>query len=140
MRSDIDILRWVCDRIKLTDYKELLSGGLYDCGRPDGSLSEDIVVSVLASEGCGQIQQAYVNVNIYVPDIWNMRRKEWKRDTQRCQLIARWCKFLFTMRGDGFRVSDKDSSQRILPMGVTYEDGHTEHFINNKLYIKISNE
>ena len=39
------------------------------------------------------------------------------------------------LHGDGFRVDDERSSQRVLEV-----NGKDEHFINNKLFIEISNE
>ncbi len=139
MKSDIDIQKWLYQKIKGTALQKTVSGTLSDRGRPNGSELEDIVISILANEGAGDIQTAYVNVNIYVKDQWNKERNAWELDTLRVGQLCELSKFLFKQFGDGFRVSDKDSSQKVMPTGVVFQDGHTEHQINNKLFIKISN-
>lgn len=75
MKSDIEIQKFVYHKIKGTSLEQNVSGKLSDRGRPNKSDKEDIVISVLANEGCGQIQRAYVNVNIYVSDQWNEETK-----------------------------------------------------------------
>lgn len=140
MKSSIEIQKWVRFKIIGTELQKSVSGVLSDRGRPNGSELEDIVISVLANDGCGQIQHAYVNVNIYVSDVWNEKRNAWERDTVRVNTLCELSKFLFGMFGDDFRVSDKDSSQNVMKTETVFQDGHTEHFINNKLFIKISNE
>lgn len=140
MKSDIEIAKWVYRCIKGSELEASVSGKLSDRGRPAKSTLEDIIVSVLASEGSGDRQTAFVNVNVYVSDLWNSETKAWERDTIRVSELCNLSKFLFTLYGGDFRVSPKDSSQRVLPTGVTFEDGHTEQLINNKLFIKISND
>lgn len=140
MKSDIEISKWVRSNVEDSELMEVVSGKLSDRGRPNGSTREDVVISVLANEGCGSIQSAFVNVNIYVTDIWNDITKTWESDTIRLSKLCEAAKCLFGLHSNGFRVSYTDSSQRVLSTGVTFEDGHTEHFINNKLFIKISND
>lgn len=140
MKSDIDIQKWLYRKIKDTDLHDSVTGVLSDRGRPNGSEAEDIVISVLANEGAGQVQTAYVNINIYVSDLWNEERGAWERDTVRVNELCVLSKFLYNLYGDEFRVSAKDSSSKILPSGATFQDGHTEHIINNKLFIQICND
>lgn len=140
MKSDIDIQKWLYHKIKGTELHQSVTGVLSDRGRPNGSEQEDIVISVLANEGCGQIQTAYVNVNIYVKDQWNEERNAWECDSQRVKTLCDSSKFLFKLYGEDFRVSDKDSSQKVMPTGVAFQDGHTEHFINNRLLISVCND
>lgn len=141
MKSDIEIQKWFYHKIKGTELEESVSGVLSDRGRPNGSDAEDIVIAVLANNGSGQIQTAYVNVNIYVKDQWNEERSAWERDTARLAELCDLSKFLYNLFGDGIRVSDEDSTPpRVLPAGVTFQDGHTEHFINNRLFVQICND
>lgn len=140
MKTDIDIQKWLYHKIKGTELSQSVTGVLSDRGRPSGSEMEDIVISVLANEGAGQIQTAYVNVNIYVKDQWNEGRNAWERDTIRVSELCKLSGFLYHLYGDSFRVSDKDSSQRVIPAGVRLQDGHTEHIINNKLFISTCND
>lgn len=140
MKSDIDIQKWLYHKIKGTELYNAVTGVLSDRGRPFGSDAEDIVIAVLANEGCGQMQTAYVNVNIYVKDLWNAERGAWERDTIRVAELCNLSRFLYDLYGEVYRVSAKDSSQKVMPTGVAFQDGHTEHFINNKLFISICND
>nr|DAM80869.1 MAG TPA: hypothetical protein [Caudoviricetes sp.] len=140
MKSDIEIAKFVYHKIKGTSLEQNVSGKLSDRGRPNKSDKEDIVIFVLANEGCGQIQRAYVNVNVYVSDQWNAETKAWEKDTVRIGEICRLSKFLFSIYTTGIHVVPTECSQKVYSTGVSFEDGHTEHFVNNKLYIEICNE
>lgn len=140
MKTDIDIQKWLYRRIKDSELHQCASGALTDRQRPNGSELEDIVISILANESAGLIQTAFANVNIYVKDQWNAERNAWERDTLRVGELCLQSKFLYHLFGDGIRVSDKNSSQRVIPAGIVFQDGHTEHIINNKLFISINNE
>lgn len=140
MKSDIEIVNLVCRIIQGSELATAASGRVCDMGRPALSVKEDIVVSVLANEGCGQIQRAYVNVNVYVPDLYNGKAKTWEWNKERIDTLCDKSKFLFYLHGDGWHVVAKDCQQTVMPAGVTFRDGHTEHFINNKLYMEINNE
>lgn len=140
MKSDIEIAKFVYHKIKGTELERSVTGKLSDRGRPNKSDKEDIVISVLSSYGCGQIQQAYVNVNVYVRDKWNAEAKAWEKNTERVRELCNLSKFLFSIRGGDFHTVPSECSQKVNPTGVSFEDGHTEHFINNKLYIEINNE
>lgn len=140
MKTDVEIAKFVYHKIKGTSLADSVSGKLSDRGRPNSSAKEDIVISVLSNEGCGQIQLAYVNVNIYVSDLYNSDTKAWETDTIRVGELCELSKYLFSIRKDEFHVVPYKSSQRVNPTGASFEDGHTEHFINNKLYIEISND
>ena len=143
MKSDIEIAKLVRSRITESSLEASVKptgGKLSDRGRPNGSDKEDIVISVLSNEGAGQIQQAFVNVNIYVKDQWNEETKGWEQHTKRVFELCEKSKFLFSIIGDGWHVVPNKSSQKVFPLGTSFEDGHTEHFINNKIYIEINNE
>lgn len=140
MKSDIEIQKFVYHKIKGTDLERNVTGKLSDRGRPNKSDKEDIVISILANEGCGQIQRAYVNVNVYVSDQWNSETKSWEIDTERISELCELCKFLVSIRKDEYHTIPSKCSQNTNPTNVSYENGHTEHFINNKLYIEINNE
>lgn len=139
MKSDIEIGKWLYDKIKGTDLHKAVTGALSDNGRPAGSELEDIVVTISSSEGAGDMQTAFAKVNIYVRDIWNGERGAWERDTVRVAQLCELSKFLFSLFGGDFRVSDNDSSWTVIPNNVVFQDGHTEHVIYNRLFIQISN-
>lgn len=140
MKSDIEIAKFVRSKIKGSNLERFVTGKLSDRGRPCGSDKEDIVISVLSNEGAGQIQQALVNVNIYVSDQRNSETKSWEIHTSRVGELCKLSKFLFSIREGDYHTVPSECSQKVNPVGIAFEDGHTEHFINNRLYIEINNE
>ena len=79
-----------------------------------------------------QIQEAFVNVNIYVKDL--IRDNQPEEDTIRLRELCNIAKVLLKVgRGNDFRfILD---SQRVLEV-----EGKSEHFINNKLLYRQCNE
>lgn len=140
MKSDIEIAKFVRSKIVGSELYKAVTGKLSVRGRPNGSEKEDIVIAVLSNEGAGQTQQAFVNVNVYVKDQWNAETKSWEQHTFRIGEICRLCKFLFSIREGDYHAVPSKSIQKVFPLGTSFEDGHTEHFINNKIYIEINNE
>ena len=139
MLSDIDILDEFYPLVKDLPLLAEVSGVLSNRGRPTGSDKEDVVISILANDGAGQIQKAFVNVRVYVSDLKNDVTKDWELNKQRCRKLCELSKPLFTLKGNGWIIRETESSQRVLPSGVQFQDGHTEHFIYNKLYVEFSN-
>lgn len=140
MKTDIEIAKWVYNNIKRLELSHVVNGKISDRGRPNGSIGEDIVIAILATEGSGQTQESIVNVNIYVKDLWNDSTKAWERDTVRVGELCRLSKPLFRLIEGDYRVLPQSSSQKVIETGVTFEDGHTEHLINNRLNIRIINQ
>ena len=133
MRSDIEIKDAVYDLIKDSALEKAVTGKLSKTKRPANSGKEDIVISML-DNGSGQKQEAFVNVNIYVPDY--IRDGQPEEDTIRLRELCKISyEFLFSCHGEGFRIDSPGSKQRVIEV-----NGKDEHFINNKLLIQISNE
>ena len=131
--SDIDIKDAIYNIIKGAALEKTVTGKLSKTKRPANSDKEDIVISML-DNGSGQRQEAFVNVNIYVPD--NIRDGQLEENTIRLRELCKISSdLLFRCRGEGFRIDSTGSKQRILEV-----NGKDEHFINNKLLIQISNE
>lgn len=131
MKSDIEIKDDVYKVIKGSALEKSITGKLSKTIRPADSDKEDIVISVL-DNGKGQIQEAYVNVNIYVPD--NLRDGQSEENSVRlrqlCKLAA---ELIEVQRGEDYRFTlDK---QRVMEV-----NGKNEHFINNRLLFKQINE
>lgn len=131
MKSDIDIKDDIYKYIKGSTLEHAVNGKLTKTKRPNGSDKEDIVISIL-DNGSGQIQEAFVNVNIYVKD--NIRDGQAEVNDTRCREL---CKVAIEVlefgHGNGSRFTlDK---QRVMPV-----NGKDEHFINNKLLYKQINE
>ena len=131
MKTDEEIKDDIYHFIKNSELETAVSGVIRKTRRPAGSDKEDIVISVLEN-GHGQIQEAIVNVNIYVAD--NIRDGQAEEDTIRCRQLSRIAADLLEVgRGDGFRfILDR---QRVMPV-----NGKDEHFINNRLLYKQVNE
>lgn len=133
MKSDIEIKDAIYAVIKGSALEKAITGKLSKTQRPAKSDKEDISVSIL-DNGSGQMQEAFVNVNIYVPDY--IRNGQAEEDTIRLRELCKMSyELLFRCRGNGFRVDSKGSKQRVLEV-----NGKDEHLINNKLLIQISNE
>lgn len=140
MKSDIEIKDAIYDLIKNSALEQEVTGTLSKRGRPFGSTKEDIVISVLSNDGCGQKQEVFVNVNIYVSEIKNTQTLGWEIDDIRCRELCDLSKFLFSAHGPWFRIDNIGSKQKVHAASALYQDGHSEWIINNKLLIEISNE
>ena len=133
MKSDIEIKDAIYQVVKGSILERTVTGKLSKTNRPVNSDKEDIVISMLDNSN-GQIQEAFVNVNIYVPD--NIRDTQAEENTIRLRELCKISnELLFTCRGNGFRVDSNGSKQCVLEV-----NGKNEHFINNRLLIQISNE
>lgn len=131
MKTDIEIKDDIYNLLKNSALTSAVSGGLYKRLRPINSELEDIVISVLANQN-GQMQEAFVNINIYVAD--NLVGEQYEEDTIRCRQLCRIASEILDLgRGDGFRFTL--DSQRVLKV-----DGRNEHFINNKLFYQQNND
>lgn len=92
---------------------------------------EDICISVLANQ-TKQLQNAFVNVNIYVQDEITEGQKE-----EKAQRLRELCQLSFSIfesvRGSDFRLSLDE--QRVIPC-----EGTNEHIISNKLLYQTIND
>ena len=86
----------------------------------------------ILENGSGQIQEAFVNVNIYVKD--NIRNGEAEMNDARCRELCKVAiQVLETGHGESYRFTL--NKQRVLEV-----NGKNEHFINNKLLYSFNNE
>jgi len=132
MKSDGTIKTNVFAVIKGSALEAAVSGKLSKRGRPAGSNLEDIVVSVL-DNGSGQIQEAFVNVNIYIPDIQDNTKAFVINDIRVDELSELAIQLLKVHNAGSFRFSiDK---QRVMKV-----EGKNEHLINNRLLYRTVNE
>lgn len=124
MKSDIDIKDDIYAFIKGSALTETVTGKLSKTLRPAKSDKEDIVISILANSNT-DIQEAFVNVNIYVADV--LRDDQYEENTIRLRELCNLAKDLLEVgRGDGYRFTLEE--QRVMEV-----QGKNEHFINNKL-------
>lgn len=130
MKNDERIKQDVQDYIFTTDLPYLVGGVIKKDRRPTDSRNEDVIITVLANEN-GQIQDATVNVNVYVPD--KPSGTQYDPNHDRLDELADKCQDIFEVfRGDGFRAHLL--SQRITAVG------ENEHVITNKIEFKQNNE
>lgn len=131
MKSDIDIKDDIYRHIKGSYLDGMVTGKLSKTLRPAKSDNEDIVISMLANVN-SEIQQAFVNVNIYVADV--LRGEQYEENTIRLRELCDASKELFEVgRGVSYRFTLEE--QRVMEV-----QGKNEHFINNKLLYKYSKE
>lgn len=131
MKSDIDIKDDLYHHIKGSDLERMVTGKLSKTLRPAKSDNEDIVISILANVN-SDIQQAFVNVNIYVADV--LRDEQYEENTIRLRELCDASKELLEVgRGVSYRFTLEE--QRVMEV-----QGKNEHFINNKLLYKFSKE
>lgn len=132
IRTDIDIKDDIYKWLKGSALAELVSGGLYKDSRPLNSEREDITIAVLARDAGPQMQEATVNVNVYVPDI--RRGQEAIEDSARLREVARVAAEVteYHFFGDGIYTL---SSQEILKA-----NGADWHIVNNRLRVQYNNE
>lgn len=132
MKTDQEIKQEVYDYIKGSVLEEAVSGVLTKRKRPLNSKKEDIVISVLANVNA-QRQEAFVNVNIYVPDQNVKKNGQFEEDGERLEELEKLsADFLNVFWVGPARISL--DTQRTLEV----ENG-TEHVINNKLLYLIEN-
>lgn len=131
MKSDIEIKDDIFNYLKGSELEKAVTGKLCKTLRPANSDLEDIVISILEN-GNGQIQEAFVNVNIYVTD--NVRDGQAEEDSIRLRELCKLSSTILELHnaGDYRFFLDK---QRVLKV-----NGKEEHFINNKLLYRQCND
>ena len=131
MKSDIEIKDDIYKIIKCSALEKAVTGKLKKTRRPANSNKEDIVISILEN-GSGQVQEAFVNVIIYVSD--DVRDGQAEENSSRLRQLCKLAtELLEVQRGEDYRFTlDK---QRVMEV-----NGKNEHFINNKLLYKQVNE
>lgn len=131
MKNDEAIKTDIFKFIKGSPLHKAVTGVLNKRKRPKGSDKEDIIISVLANEN-GQVQIAYVNVNIYVKDVLVNNQPE--EDTMRIDTLSDLATALLNeFYGPEFTLTL--ISQRVMEV-----PGADEHVINNKVEYKTINE
>ena len=131
MKTDVEIRQDVFSFVKVSQIKEYISGEVRLIPRSAKSKVEDCVISVQDSD-VAQIQDGYVNVNVYVPNM--VSGGESVENVPRTKLLSAICKTIlrsFYIDGDWYHLV----KQRILPV-----QGKDEHVINNKIKFHLNNE
>ena len=133
MKSDILIKDDIYGVLKDSALSSAVTGKVCKQGvRPKGSKLEDVVISVVANMN-GQIQDAIVNVNIYVADDQKKDGSFQESTIRLRELCSLAYETLDKRYGDGYRFYIE--SQRVLEVADTHE-----HVINNRIIYKYLNE
>lgn len=132
MKNEMEIKDDVYHFLKGSDLVAKVSGKLSKTERPDDSDREDVVISLLTPNPNLQLQEVYLNVNVYVADI--KRGNHYEENTIRLRELMTLCDETFKLakKGKYFLKLDTQKSYKAT--------GKNEHFINNKILYKICNE
>ncbi len=132
MKNEMEIKDDIYHLLKDSDLIKNVSGKLSKTKRPDGSDKEDVVISVLGENPDVQVQELYLNVNVYVADV--KRGNQYEENAIRLKELMMLSKNAFDLaRGKGYRITLADQRAYEVP-------GKNEHFINNKILYHYCNE
>lgn len=132
MKNEMEIKDDVYHLLKDSDLIKNVNGKLSKTLRPDGSNKEDVVISVLTPTPDRQIQEVYLNVNVYVADV--KRGNQYEENTIRLKELMTLSKNAFDLaKGKGYRLSLAEQKSYEVP-------GKNEHFINNRVLYQYCNE
>lgn len=132
MKNEMEIKDDVYHLLKGSDLVANVSGKLSKTKRPDKSNKEDIVISVLTENPNQQVQELYLNVNVYVADV--KRGNQYEENTIRLRELMTLC-------DETFKLAKGEKYFLKLDTQKSYEvPGKNEHFINNKILYKICND
>lgn len=133
MKSDILIKDDIYLYLSSSSLATAVNGKICKTGvRPKDSEKEDVVISVVANEN-GQIQEAVVNVNIYVKDCIKSDGQNIEATIRLRELCNICSQILESGSGEDFRFTLE--SQRVIAV-----DDAKLHVINNRLNYKQVNE
>lgn len=132
MKNEMEIKDDVYHLLKGSDLVKNVSGKLSKTLRLDKSRKEDIVISVLTPNPDRQIQEVYLNVNVYVADV--KRGNQYEENTIRLKELMALSKNAFDLaKGKEYRLSLAEQKSYEVP-------GKNEHFINNRVLYQYCNE
>lgn len=132
MRNEMEIKDDVYHLLKGSDLMKNVSGKLSKTIRPADSTKEDVVISVLTPNPNRQVQEVYLNINVYVADI--KRGTQYEENTARLrELMTISEKTLKLARGMHYRLTLEEQKSYDVPV-------KNEHFINNKVLYQFCNE
>ena len=131
MKTDNNIKDDVYDMLLHSGLASEVSGEIRKVSRSPISENEDVIISVLANDSPKQVQEAIVNVNIYIKDIRLTATNDeeyFVEDTNRTAVVSEIIAGMFENAyvGESYRITlDR---LRVLPVEATHE-----HCINVRL-------
>lgn len=137
IRTDNDIKDDVYQVLLHSKLKSEVSGEIRKIQRSPASRKEDVIISILANDSPRQVQESFVNVNVYIRDLKLKANNEeyYVEDTKRTKELSRIVADVFdtAIIGESYRLTL--DSQRVLAVETTHE-----HCINNRLLYQCVNE
>lgn len=132
IHTDIDIKDELYAWINASELASKVSGKVYKDQRPLNSDKEDIIIAIIARDAGYQMQEATVNVNIYVPDV--KRGKEFIENSARLRTLCTEAAGLFEYRHTGNCIVSLAAQEVFAANGIDW------HVINNRLSVRYNNE
>ena len=132
IHTDIDIKDGIYNWLKASTLASTVNGSIYKDQRPLNSEKEDIIISVLVRDAGSQIQEASVNVNIYIPDI--RRGQEAIEDTVRLRTICTKAAEVMEYHHFGDGIYELESQSVFKANDIDW------HIVNNSLSVRFCNE
>lgn len=134
MKTTVEIEDDIFTILKGSELARTVSGKIYKgYRRPADSTKEDITVHVLANQN-GEVQLAFVNVNIYVKD--TLIGDAYDTDKVRTRTLAALACKIFEYTGSGKNFDTIVEEQNIYEADGTKQP---EHFINIKVKYRTYN-
>lgn len=134
MKSTSELINLIYGIVKDSALADEITGTIYKRIRPNGSLTEDIVINCLPT-GNANVQDATVNLNIYVPDLESKSNStnQFLPDTKRIEELESIANTVFTdVNASGYWFD-------VQFISVIQESEINQHFINVRLNIKYIN-
>lgn len=131
IHTDIDIKDALWTWISASSLASAITGKVYKDKRPLNSDKEDVIIAVIGRDA-RQIQEAIVNVNVYVAD--KRRGQEAIEDTVRLRTLSTTSATLFEYNHFGDWLCELDSQEIMEAAGADW------HIINNRLRLRFCNE
>lgn len=137
MKSDIEIVDDVYFHIKDSGLMTEIKGRLGKEERRAPFRDEDVEILVLADEMVGDVQEVYVNVNIYVHDIID-ENGDWVWNRKRLGELCKKVRPVLWVGGIGKDYTFHLMKQRVSK--VPDSEAPNEHRISNRLFYQIIDE
>lgn len=131
MKTELDIKTDLFLYLKESPLVQNISGKLSKIKRLDSSDKEDVIISVLTTNPNAQVQELYLNVNIYVSDL--LRGTQYEENGIRLNELCKLAhESLDCVRTKGGRFTLTEQKIYEVP-------GRNEHFINNRVLYQFCN-
>lgn len=134
MKTTLDLVDVVYNELKSGPTKSAINGGVYKYTRPVNSSLEDVVINSLPVTG-EQLQQAIVNVNVFVPN-QDVSIDEVQQKTANHVRLKALAALAVTELTDGI---SGDYTWGVQQQTVIEDDESDSYYVNIRLQFYVSN-